>query len=111
MTNPYPQPARQLERSRRDRILGGVCGGVANYLNMDATLVRILTVVLTLFTGVPIVIYLVALFVMPEEPLSPEPPPVGPGHQATSAGDPVWGPAGAPWEQQPVRDGQHAKAD
>ena len=40
-----------LRRSRTDRYIGGVCGGVASYLNMDATLVRILTVVITLFTG------------------------------------------------------------
>ena len=38
---------------------------------MDATLVRILTVVLTLFTGVPVVLYLVALFLMPEEDVAP----------------------------------------
>ena len=40
---------------------------LAKYLNMDVNLVRILTVVITLFTGIPIVLYLIALFVMPEE--------------------------------------------
>ena len=63
---------RQLRRSRTDRYLGGVCGGVASYLNMDATLVRILTVVATVFTVVPVVLYLVALFLMPEEDVAPE---------------------------------------
>jgi phage shock protein C len=70
MTSPYPpyQPPRKLERSRSNRMLGGVCGGVANYVNMDPTLVRILAVVITVLTsGAPIIAYLIALFVMPEE--------------------------------------------
>jgi hypothetical protein len=53
MSSPYPpQPPKRLERSKSNRILGGVCAGVANYLNMDPTLVRVLTVVISLFTGV-----------------------------------------------------------
>lgn len=83
-----------LRRSRTDRYIGGVCGGVAAYLNMDATLVRILTVVITLFTGVPVILYLVALFLMPEEDVAPTGP-IGPGS------DPVWGAGGPPWAQAP----------
>jgi phage shock protein PspC (stress-responsive transcriptional regulator) len=108
MTSPSPSPApRRLERSRSNRVIGGVCGGVATYLNMDPTLVRVLTVVLSLFTGVPVVVYLVLLLVVPEEG-SDTPPYVGPGYQPGSqtipptqqrAGDPVWGSGGAPWEQ------------
>ena len=64
MSSPYPaQPPRRLERSKSNRILGGVCAGVANYLNMDPTLVRVLTVVISLFTGVPVILYIIALFV------------------------------------------------
>ena len=66
MSAPYSAP-RRLERSRNDRFIGGVCGGIAKYLNMDPTLVRILTVVITLFTFVPVVAYIIAMFVMPEE--------------------------------------------
>jgi phage shock protein PspC (stress-responsive transcriptional regulator) len=88
MSSPYPpQPPRRLERSKSNRILGGVCAGVANYLNMDPTLVRVLTVVISLFTGVPVILYIIALFVVPEEgsqPTSPTYPPVsGPQSQAT----------------------------
>ena len=80
MTSPYPSPApRRLERSRSNRVLGGVCGGVATYLNMDPTLVRVLTVVLSLFTGVPVIVYLVLLLVVPEEG-SDMPPNVPPGY-------------------------------
>ena len=93
MNQPYGP--RRLRRSRTDRYVGGVCGGVAAYLNMDATLVRILTVVVTLFTGVPVVLYLVALFLMPEESLAaPVAPPV-------TGSDPVWGAGGPPWAQAP----------
>jgi phage shock protein PspC (stress-responsive transcriptional regulator) len=81
MSSPYPpQAPKRLERSKSNRVLGGVCAGVANYLNMDPTLVRVLTVVISLFTGVPIVLYIIALFVVPEEgsqPIAPSYPPVG----------------------------------
>jgi len=89
-----PTGPRRLRRSRNDRYIGGVCGGVADYLNMDANLVRVLTVVLTLFTGVPVVAYLVALFLLPEEDVVPRAP-VG------QVGDPVWGAGGPPWSQAP----------
>ncbi len=103
MSSPYPPqtPPRRLERSRSNKIIGGVCAGVARYLNMDVTLVRVLTVVLTFFTGVPVVAYIVALFVMPEEKQPPYagPPNVHVPNGATGPTDPVWGPGGAPWEQ------------
>jgi phage shock protein PspC (stress-responsive transcriptional regulator) len=89
MSSPYPpQPPKRLERSKSNRVVGGVCAGVANYLNMDPTLVRVLTVVISLFTGVPIILYIIALFVMPEEGSQPNvssyPPVAGP--QAQSGG-------------------------
>jgi phage shock protein C len=92
MSSPYPpQPPKRLERSKSNRILGGVCAGVANYLNMDPTLVRVLTVVISLFTGVPVILYIIALFVVPEEgsqPVPPAYPPVG-GPQGQAAGYPT----------------------
>ena len=78
MTDPYssyqPPPSqgpRKLVRSRNNRYIGGVCGGVAEYVNMDPTLVRVLTVVISVFTGVPIILYLIALFLLPEEDTAP----------------------------------------
>ncbi|MGI8456893.1 MAG: PspC domain-containing protein [Propionibacteriaceae bacterium] len=88
-------PPRRLERSRTDRVLGGVCGGAASYLNMDPTLVRILTAVLSIVFPVTIVAYIVLLFALPEQQLTP-----GPRPQVQPQGmDPVWGPSGAPWQQ------------
>lgn len=110
MTDPYPpyqppssQPPHRLVRSRTDRLVGGVCGGVADYINMDATLVRILTVVISLFTGVPIILYLIALFVLPEEDLGRAqgyPPVAGPQSQWNYGGYPQPGESSAP--QQPT---------
>jgi phage shock protein PspC (stress-responsive transcriptional regulator) len=68
MTYPQPQPAtKRLTRSREDRWLGGVCGGVAAYTGMDVTLVRIIVAVGTVLGfGSLIVAYLVAWVLMPE---------------------------------------------
>ena len=79
MSAPYPPAPRKLTRSTTNRMIGGVCGGLAEYLNMDATLVRILTVLISLFTGVPVILYIIALFVIPEAgaaPSAPSYPPV-----------------------------------
>jgi phage shock protein C len=59
---------RRLYRSRTDRKLAGVCGGLAQYFNIDAILMRVLFVVLALLGGPGLVIYLVLWIVVPEEP-------------------------------------------
>ena len=48
---PPPKPPPRQRRSRQDRMLGGVCGGFAHYLNLDPVAVRIIMIAL-LFTGV-----------------------------------------------------------
>ena len=61
------QPKR-LTRSRDDRWLSGVCGGMARFLGVDANLVRLLVVLGTIFGfGSLFVAYIVAWIVMPEE--------------------------------------------
>ena len=59
---------RRLYRSRTDRKLAGVCGGLAQYFNTDATLIRVLFVVLALLGGPGLVIYLLMWILVPEEP-------------------------------------------
>ena len=62
------QPARVLlRRSYEDRMLGGVAGGVAQYFGVDAMIVRIAFVVLTLFGGAGIPLYLAGLLLIPDE--------------------------------------------
>ena len=60
---------RRLYRSRTNRKLAGVCGGLAQYLDTDATLLRVLFVVLALLGGPGLVIYLLMWLLVPEEPL------------------------------------------
>ncbi len=60
---------KKLYRSKTDKKLCGVLGGLAKYLNMDATILRIVYVLLSIFViGCPIVIYIVAALIIPEEP-------------------------------------------
>ncbi|QHW33140.1 PspC domain-containing protein [Paenibacillus rhizovicinus] len=60
---------KKLYRSRRDKKLFGLCGGLAELLNVDATLVRILLIVVTVFTsGALIVVYILAGLVVPKNP-------------------------------------------
>jgi phage shock protein C len=61
-------PDPQADRSRTDRKLAGVCGGLAQYVNTDATLIRVLFVVLALLGGPGLVIYLLMWILVPEEP-------------------------------------------
>ncbi|KIL36255.1 hypothetical protein SD71_08810 [Cohnella kolymensis] len=59
---------RKLYRSTRDRKIFGVCGGLAEYLGVDATLLRILLVVVTFFSaGSVIIVYIIAGFVIPRD--------------------------------------------
>ncbi|HWQ45437.1 MAG TPA: PspC domain-containing protein [Longilinea sp.] len=64
---------KRLYRSRNERMLGGVCGGLAEYLAIDPTIVRLLFVLLVfpLTFGTIIIVYLILLIVVPEEPELP----------------------------------------
>lgn len=57
----------RLYRSERDRILGGVAGGLADFFDVDSTLVRIIFVLLTIFGGGGIIIYLILWILVPTE--------------------------------------------
>jgi phage shock protein C len=59
---------RKLYRSRTDRKLAGVCGGLAQYFNLDATLIRVLFIVLAVLGGAGLVIYLAMWIIVPNDP-------------------------------------------
>ena len=61
------QPRKRLLRSRDDRVLAGVAGGIANYLDLDPTLVRVGFVAAVLFGGLGIAAYLVLAIVTPND--------------------------------------------
>jgi phage shock protein PspC (stress-responsive transcriptional regulator) len=58
---------RRLYRSRDDRVLGGVCGGIARYFDIDPVIVRVVAVALTFFGGAGVLLYLAALLLVPDE--------------------------------------------
>lgn len=67
---------KKLYKSSTDKKISGVCGGIAQYFDIDSTLVRVLYVVLSL-AGVwifacPIILYIILALVMPNEPEMPE---------------------------------------
>jgi len=57
----------RLLRSKQDRILGGVCAGLARYLNIDTVLVRLFFIVFTLVGGIGPLLYIILWIVVPEE--------------------------------------------
>jgi phage shock protein C len=62
------QPAaRQLRRSTDDRMLAGVAGGIARYLDVDVTLVRVIIAALALFSGAGLALYIAAWLLVPED--------------------------------------------
>lgn len=76
----------RLYRSRRDRVLLGVCGGIAHYLRVDPVIVRVIWVLVALSPFPGIIAYLVAALLMPEEPRPAEPGrPGGPRPEGAAA--------------------------
>jgi phage shock protein C len=61
---------KKLYRSQTDKVFAGVCGGIAEYFGKDAVLIRFLWIVMTMLGGSGIILYIVALFIVPERPLA-----------------------------------------
>lgn len=77
----------RLERSRTNRVIGGVCGGLAEYLDVDATFVRVVMIILAFPFGIGVLGYFVLLFLMPN-PGEPAPfvrPAASGGTEATDS--------------------------
>jgi phage shock protein C len=67
-------PATQLKRiyrSRTEKKIAGVCGGLAAYLGIDPTIPRLVWVVFALAAGVGVLAYLICWLVIPQEPQAP----------------------------------------
>ena len=60
-------PNGRLHRSKTNRMIAGVCGGLAEYLNADPTVIRLVTVLLVLGWGSGLLAYIICAIVMPEE--------------------------------------------
>ena len=59
---------KKLYRSRTDKKVCGVCGGLAKYLGMDVSIMRVIALLLILFAGGGLLAYLICALVIPEEP-------------------------------------------
>ena len=59
---------KKLYRSRTDKKVCGVCAGLAKYLNVDVSIMRLIAIFLVLFAGGGLLAYLIAALVIPEEP-------------------------------------------
>ncbi len=62
------EPTRRLVRPRADRKIAGVCAGVAQYFDLDVTLIRVLWVLVVLLAGTGVLAYIICWIVMPNEP-------------------------------------------
>ena len=92
---------KRLFRSRTNRMIGGVVSGLAVYLGVDATLLRVIYAIVTLLTGVwfGVLIYFLAMIIVPEEPY-----PVGwvPAPAPPAPAPPVTAPPAAPSPAAPA---------
>ena len=60
--------SRRLYKSRRNRMIDGVCGGVAEYFDIDPTIVRIIWILMTLLGGSGFILYIAGMIIMPVNP-------------------------------------------
>ena len=99
----------RIERSATNRVIAGVCGGIAEYLAIDATLVRVVFVGLTIFGGIGLLLYIVLLVLMPlpgqPAPFTSAPPPPATDTTARMEGDST---ATPPSAVAPVDPARHA---
>lgn len=63
------QKNKKLYRSKTNRVFAGICAGLADYLNLDVVVVRLVWVLIVLFTGVfpGVLAYILAIFIIPLE--------------------------------------------
>ena len=63
--------SKKLYRSVSDKKLAGVCGGIAEYFGLDATLIRVGWALVSLFAGAGVLAYIVCALIIPEKPENP----------------------------------------
>ena len=60
--------AKKLFRSKKDSIIAGVCGGIAEYFDIDSTLVRLLVILVVFLGGIGVIAYIIAWIIIPPNP-------------------------------------------
>ncbi|WP_027085642.1 PspC domain-containing protein [Cohnella panacarvi] len=98
---------RKLYRSTRDKKIFGICGGLGEYFGIDTTLLRVLLIIVAVFSaGSVILVYIIAGFVIPREPIhggyGSTPPPYGwGGREQPQYGSQSWSNHGPSWSHAP----------
>jgi len=59
---------KRLYRSGRNKILGGICGGIGEYLNVDPTIIRLLWLLFVFAGGAGLIFYLIVWLIIPKNP-------------------------------------------
>ena len=71
--NDIPFDLNNITRSKKDRMIAGVCAGIAKYFNIDSAIIRLLWVFGTFVSvGVGVLIYIILIFVIPEQEIQSE---------------------------------------
>ena len=60
---------QNLYKSRTNKVIDGVCGGIGEYLNIDPTLIRLLWVMAIFLGGSGVILYFIAMFIIPTSPV------------------------------------------
>lgn len=84
---PTEPTKRRLMRSRDDRVIAGVCGGLGEYLGVDAVIIRIAALILLFAGGSGLLLYVIGWIAMPEEPAGGDAttPALAPGERTSGA--------------------------
>ena len=59
---------KKIYRSKKDSMIAGVCGGIAEYFDVDPTLIRLLMVIFFLLGGTGFIFYIIAWIIIPKNP-------------------------------------------
>ena len=62
------EKTKKLYKANQGKLIDGVCAGIAEYINIDPTVVRVLWALVTLFWGAGLLLYIVCVFIMPRKP-------------------------------------------
>jgi len=65
---PPARPAKQLRRSRKNKVIAGVCGGFAEHFDLDISLVRVIWLLVAIFGGGGLLAYIICWIIIPLEP-------------------------------------------
>ncbi len=84
------RPIQRLQRSRTDKLLGGVAAGLGVYFNVDPVIVRLIFVTLTLTPGIGLPLYAIMWLIMPLAPAQPPAVPASPATPAAAQGEPFY---------------------